>query len=101
MVAWLLIGLILLAVYILFKFSSMRYEKFWTYILAGTLIFFVFTFISVTSKNNLNFSSFEGAVSGVKVYFSWLQGFGSNTARITGNIVNNFDWSGNVTESQE
>jgi glucan phosphoethanolaminetransferase (alkaline phosphatase superfamily) len=100
MVNWLIIAVVCVALVIFFKFSSVRYERVWTYIIAGLLIFFIFSFISVSQYNELDFKTFDGATDGVKTYFTWLWGFGKNTARITGNIVN-VDWKGNYTNVEK
>ncbi|MDP4039186.1 MAG: hypothetical protein Q8P57_01230 [Candidatus Pacearchaeota archaeon] len=93
---WVFIIIVGFAVFFFFKFSNLRYERVWTYSIAVLLIFLLFTFFSVVSHNELDIKSFEGFTSGLKFYGSWLWGFLSNTAKITGNVVN-VDWSGNFS----
>ena len=92
-VFWIFIAV---AVFVLLKYSSIRYERIWTYVLASLLIFVLFTFFSVMSYNNIEVSSFDGFISGVKVYNTWLFAWAKNTASITGNAIKT-DWTGNFT----
>lgn len=95
MVNWVFIVLILLAVFLFFKITSFRYERWWTYFIAVLLIFVLFTFFNVVRSNNIDLNSFEGFMSGTKSYLSWLVNFGKTTASITGKAT--LGW--NVTNS--
>ena len=94
MVNWIVILIIGAAAFFFFKFSNLRYERIWTYSIAIILIFLLFTFFSVISHNKVDISSFDGFVSGTKVYGNWLFGWAKNAAKVTGNVVN-IDWSVN------
>lgn len=94
MVNWIFIIIVLLAIFVFFKITSFRYERWWTYSIGILLFLFVFTFFKVVSNNDLDITTFEGFVSGMKAYVSWLIGFGKTTASITGQATL-FDW--NVT----
>ncbi|MBM3231949.1 hypothetical protein FJZ21_01045 [Candidatus Pacearchaeota archaeon] len=84
MVNLVFIAIVILAVFLFFKITSFRYERWWTYLIAILLIFVLFSFFNVTKANDINLNSFEGFVSGTKAYFVWLTNFGKATASITG-----------------
>lgn len=84
MVNLVFIGLVILAVFLFFKITSFRYERWWTYLIAILLIFVLFSFFNVVKANDINMNSFEGFVSGTKAYVIWLVNFGKTTASITG-----------------
>ena len=96
MVAWIAIGLIVLAVFVFFKITSFRYERWWTYLIGILLIFVLFSFFSVTKANDIQVNTFQGFVSGVKAYSLWVVSFGKNAAQVTGQVAN-IDW--NVTQN--
>ncbi len=89
------IAIIAGAIFLFFKLTAFKYEKVWMYTIAITLLFFLVTFLYVTSLNDLDISSFDGLVSGTRLYFSWLVNFGNNAAEVTGN---SFNFDGNFTE---
>jgi len=92
MVNWIFIALIILAVFLFFKITSFRYERWWTYSIAILLIFVLFSFFNVVRTNQIDLDSFEGFVSGVKAYAYWIADFGKSTASITGKVTA-FDWN--------
>ena len=98
MVNLIIIGLIVLFVFLFFKITSFRYERWWTYLIAILMIFVLFSFFNVAKNNNIDLKSFDGFFSGLKVYTSWLVGFGKNAASITGQVTK-IDWNatGNST----
>ena len=95
MISWVTIAIIAGAIFLFFKLTAFKYEKVWMYTIAITLLFFLVTFLYVTSLNDLDISSFDGLVSGTRLYFSWLVNFGNNAAEVTGN---SFNFDGNFTE---
>lgn len=78
------IALVVLAVFLFFKITSFRYERWWTYLIAIVLIFVLFSFFKVVNANQIDIDSFEGFMSGAKSYAFWLANFGKTTASITG-----------------
>ena len=96
MVNWVFIVIILLAIALFFKITSFRYEKWWTYSIGILFVFILFSFFKVVNSNDINLSTFNGFLSGLKSYVLWLVDFGKTTATITGNAAL-FDW--NVTNS--
>ncbi|MEK6925242.1 MAG: hypothetical protein AABW71_03320 [Nanoarchaeota archaeon] len=95
MVNFIFIGLIILAVFLFFKITSFRYERWWTYLIAILLIFVLFSFFNVVKANQIDMNSFDGFLSATKVYLAWIVDFGKTTASITGKAT--LGW--NVTNS--
>ena len=95
MINWMAIAIIVGAIFLFFKLTAFKYEKVWMYSIAITLLFFLFTFLYVTSLNDIDISSFDGLVSGTRLYFNWLVNFGQGAAEVTGN---SFNFDGNFTE---
>ena len=93
---FIIIGIIILFVFLFFKITSFRYERWWTYLIAILMIFVLFSFFSVVKNNNIDIKSFEGFFSGAKAYVSWLVDFGKGAASITGQVTK-IDW--NVTSN--
>jgi|TARA_Y100000310_G_scaffold139631_1_gene138952 Ca2+/Na+ antiporter len=89
------IAIIAGAIFLFFKLTAFKYEKVWMYSIAFLLLFLLFTFLYVTSFNDVDISSFEGLVSGARLYFNWLVNLGNNAAEVTGN---SFNFDGNFTE---
>ena len=92
MVNWVFIVVILLAVFLFFKITSFRYEKWWTYSIGILFIFILFSFFNVVKSNEINLNTFEGFLSGLKSYALWLVNFGKTTATLTGKAAL-FDWN--------
>jgi glucan phosphoethanolaminetransferase (alkaline phosphatase superfamily) len=92
MVSWIFIGLIIAAIFLFFKITSFRYERWWTYLIAILLIFMLFSFFNVSKSNNLDLNSFDGFVTSAKAYSYWLVNFGKAAASITGK-ASNLNWS--------
>ena len=98
MVNWIIIGIVVLFVFLFFKVTSFRYERWWTYFIAVLMIFLLVSFFSVVKTNSIDIKSFEGFILGGKAYVSWLVGFGKNAASITGQVTKiNWNATGNVT----
>ena len=95
MISWIFIGIVVLAVFLFFKITSFRYERWWTYLIAILLIFVLFSFFKVVNTNHINLNSFDGFVSGAKAYAFWIVEFGKTTASITGKATLNW----NITNS--
>jgi len=91
MVNWVFVVLIIAAVFLFFKITSFRYEKWWTYSIGILLIFILFSFFNVVRTNDIDLNSFDGFVSGAKAYTFWLVNLGKTTSSITGNAVLNWN----------
>jgi len=95
MVNWVFIGLVIVAIFLFFKITAFRYERWWTYSIAILIIFVLFSFFNVVRVNNIDLNSFEGFMSGAKAYAYWLVNFGKTTASITGKATLNWNVSQN------
>ena len=89
---WIVIGIIILFVFLFFKITSFRYERWWTYLIAVLMIFVLFSFFSVVKANDIDIKSFDGFFAGSRAYVSWLVGFGKGAASITGQVTK-IDWN--------
>ena len=89
---WIVIGIIILFVFLFFKITSFRYERWWTYLIAVLMIFVLFSFFSVVKANDIDIKSFDGFFAGSRAYVSWLVGFGKGAAAITGQVTK-IDWN--------
>ncbi len=96
MISWVVVGLIVLVVFIFFKITSFRYERWWTYLIGILLILLLFSFFSVARANNIQVNTLQGFVSGVKSYSLWLVSFGTNAVHVTGQVTN-VNW--NITQN--
>jgi len=104
---WLLIGilviLVLVAIFksqdLIFVFILIKKYLFFGISLL-VILFFVFSFYSVYSNNNVDFTSFGGILEVAKDYGVWFKGFLGNIGRVSGNAVNQewFENSENITE---
>lgn len=93
MFAWILLGLILVAVVIFIKLSHFRHRFFAVII----VILALFLFVSVTyvaSKNSLDFSTYDGLMRSLKIYGGWLVNLFSNFRGLTGSAIK-MDWTSN------
>lgn len=88
----------LIAVIFLVNKYQNRYQSFqgmvFNTIIVILLIFFLFTTAYVYRNTDANLTSFEGIISFVKVYFSWIGSFIKNIGHIAGNVISQ-DWGGN------
>lgn len=92
MVNWIVIGIIIFFVFLLFKITSFRYERWWNYLIAISMILLLFSFFNVINKNEIKINSFDGFISGAKIYASWLFSFGKNVAGISGQVTS-INWN--------
>ncbi len=96
MVNLVIIGIVVLFVFLFFKVTSFRYERWWTYLVAVLMIFLLFSFFGVVKSNNLKINSVEGFIVGAKTYFLWIIDFGKDATKISGQVTA-INW--NVTQN--
>ncbi len=100
MVAWILIGLALVAVIVVSKLIHFKHLKHrLTAIFLILLLFFAYsTFSGVVKSNSIDIKTASGIFQAVKIYSSWLGLAFNNVKTITGNAIH-MDWSveGNQT----
>lgn len=91
MISWLVIAiLVILAIFIL-KMNHMKH-RLWVILI---VLFVLFLYVSITLVNNkydLDFSSTEGIVNSVKIYFGWLGNGFRNMESLVGNAIK-MDWA--------
>jgi hypothetical protein len=94
---WIAIGVILVAIIVLFKMKEIRH-KFGLVIIGLLLIFLVVSFSQIYKVNKPNLKSFDGISEVIKIYFSWLGGLVKNIGKVTGYAIHQ-DWGLNLTNS--
>ena len=97
--AWVIIvGLVILAAYIIQKFVHFSHwnSKFWTLTIIFILGFLALTFLGIAQANSISLSTAKGFFSATKFYFSWLVHVFGNIKAITGNVAK-MDWIINST----
>jgi hypothetical protein len=90
---WLVIVLILAAVYVFVKTTN-KGQNIWSYLIVVAAIFFIVTLVYVSTLPGVSLTSLEGLVELGKLYFSWLGKVGGNMLHLTGNAVK-LDWGAN------
>ena len=88
MVNWILIVIIVVGFFVLFKVKDLRH-RIWTILLAVVVLFFVVTIPAAISLTDLK--SFDGVKGAVNLYFTWLGQAFQNVVEITGNAIK-LDW---------
>ena len=97
MVNWIIVALVIVLAFVVFKFKEMRH-RFGLITIIVILLLATFSFSVVSSKNNVDLSTFDGLVTAGKIYFSWIGGAFSNLKSISGFAVKQ-DWSANSTKT--
>ena len=96
MISWIVVILVLVAMFIFFKTTGVRFGKTWTILIGFIIFFFVLTFGYLITKSGAEVSSFDGFVSAIRIYFTWLGGFFDNLGNIGGNVIST-NWTGNFS----
>lgn len=91
MITWVLVGLLVLGAIIFIKISHYRHKIFVFLVIILALFLYV-SIAYVASKNNLDFSSVDGASKSVKIYGGWLFNVFGNFKSLTGNAIK-LDWT--------
>jgi len=92
MINWIIIIILIVVGILAVKMNHLKHRAFIIAIILMALFFYL-TLTFVTSKNNVNLSTYDGFINGMKIYGGWLaNGFG-NLKEITGNAIN-MDWTG-------
>ncbi len=99
MIIWLWIAVALIVLMVFFKMKEIRH-KFGLVVIALILLFLVFSFSQIYSKQKPDLKSFDGISQVIKVYFSWLSSIGKNILGVSGYAVHQ-DWGLNLTNSSE
>jgi len=91
MITWILIGLFVVAALIFIKMSHYRHRIFVVTIVIVALFLYV-SVAYVASKNNMDFSTYDGLIKSVKIYGGWLFNLVGNFRSLTGSAVR-LDWT--------
>lgn len=93
MVAWILIGLALIAVIVVSKLIHFKHFKHKVTAIAIVLIlFFAYsTFTGVVKSNSIDIKTASGVFQAAKVYVGWLGLAFNNMKTLTGNVIA-MDW---------
>ncbi|MEK6928764.1 MAG: hypothetical protein AABW65_02305 [Nanoarchaeota archaeon] len=92
---WLLIGVIIFAIFLLLRFKEIRY-KITHFLIIIVVIFLVISIFSLYLNNDLDLTSTDGIIKSGKLYLSWLGNTFKNMGKISGFAVKQ-DWKINVT----
>ena len=91
---WLLIGVVLIALFFLFKSKEVKHRVM-SILIIVLVLFFIVSFSQVVSKVG-NIGTFDGLLGASKMYFLWLKTVFGNVGHLTGNAIK-LDWSANLT----
>jgi len=71
-------------------------NRFYIVVIILLILFFYISASKVINDNSINLKSFNGWMSLVKLYFTWLGHALGNVKVVVGNVIK-MDWSGNST----
>ena len=92
---WAIIVILIATIFVFVKFKYIKHKLSWIIVLVLILLFYI-GFLASTSGENINFSTFEGSQTGIKLYLSWLGQSFDNMKTITGQAIK-LDWGANTT----
>jgi len=100
MVNWLIIGVVILAIFVVAKLIHFRHIKHKIFAIGLILLlFFAYTtFSSVIRGHELDVKTATGVYQAVRAYGSWLGLAFSNVRVVTGNVIN-LDWAPSLSGS--
>lgn len=91
MLNWIIIVLLVVVGIIAIKMNHLRHRIFIIILILIALFFYV-TLTFVSNKNNVDLTTMNGFMNGVKVYGGWLVHNFQNIRSLTGNAIN-MDWT--------
>ncbi len=95
-----IIVIVLIAIIFLFvKVKYLKHKISWIIILFLVLLFYV-GFLASTSGTKIDFSTFEGSQTAIKLYFAWMGQSFHNMRTLTGEAIK-LDWGTNTTQIKE
>jgi hypothetical protein len=95
---WVIIGLIVLAFFVIGKFVHFHHakNKFFAFLIILIIGIFILTFYNIAQQKSVDLKSPAGIFTGFKYYTLWLGQAMGNMRTITGNAAR-MDWSFNNT----
>jgi len=91
MISWIIIAILVLVAFFILKTDHFKHRM-WIVLLVFLALFLYISITLVTTKNDLNFNSTEGALNSAKIYLGWLANGFQNLKAITGNVIK-MDWT--------
>ncbi len=91
MVSWIIIMLLVIVGIIAIKMNHLRH-RFFIIILIVVALFFYLTMTFVTNQHQVDLTTYDGFVAGMKIYGGWIANGFQNMKVLTGNAVK-MDWT--------
>jgi hypothetical protein len=91
MITWVLVALIVVGALLFIKVSHYRH-RFFVITIVVVALFLYISVAYVASKNNLDFTTYDGLVKSVNIYMGWLFNLAGNFKTLTGSAVK-LDWT--------
>jgi len=96
LILWIIGGVLIVLIFAFVKIRYLKHKISWIFILI--LIFFIYgTFMASIIGKDINFNTYEGVQSSIKLYLSWLGNAFENAKVVTGNAVK-LNWETNITK---
>jgi len=95
MITWILIALLIVGAIVFIKISHYRHRIF-VILIVFVALFLYISVVYVASKNNLDFTTADGAIKSTKIYAGWLFNLAGNFKTLTGSAVK-LDWTSTNT----
>ena len=86
-------------IFVFVKLKYIKHKLSWIIVLVLILLFYI-GFLASTAGQDLDFNTFEGSQTAIKLYLTWLGQSFDNLRTLTGQAIN-LDWGTNSTAIQE
>ena len=96
---WLIVGVLIAVIFLFVKLKYIKHKLSWILILFLVLLFYV-GFLASTSGEDIDFKSFEGSQTAIRLYLTWLGNSFDNMKTLTGQAVK-LDWGANTSEIKD
>ena len=96
------IVIVIVIIFVIFILVKMRYVKHklgWLIMLGIILVLYI-GFLASTGGKDINYNSWDGTQTAIKLYLSWMSHNIDNLKTITANTIK-LDWNPNVTVSDK
>tara|TARA_Y100000310_G_C20389947_1_gene672255 strand:- start:241 stop:558 length:318 start_codon:yes stop_codon:yes gene_type:complete len=93
---------VIVLIFLIFLFVKLKYIKHklsWIIVLFLVLVFYI-GFLASTAGQNIDFATFDGSQTAIKLYLSWLGNSFDNMRVLTGQAIN-LDWGTNSSQIRE
>jgi len=96
---WLIVGILVTTIFIFVKLKYLKHKISWIIILFFILLFYI-GFLTSTAGQNIDFSTFDGTQTAIKLYMGWMGQSFDNLKVLTGQAVK-LDWGSNAEDIKE